>query len=228
MGADEEPRDTVRIPPLTIVGLSLSGPSTTMETAMAIGHAETGGLTIEDCRVGMSDAAILALARRLSGTPCIYAVGAPLSYNDGGGDRPSDEQLRHEVVRHGLSSGTVVSPTTGGMTDLTLRGLALSRGLRSVVGDSARLVEVHPRGAMLLRGAPKDAVRDYGSDPAARLALLGWLPTQGLRGLPMSTAMTRHTIAAVGATLAGWAWSAGHSAWCWKAAPPLHPFDLAC
>lgn len=227
MPLDEEPRD-LRVPPLTIVGLSLSGPSTSMDTAVTIGHADADGLTIGDCRIGMSDTAILALARRLAGTPCIYALDAPLSYNDGGGDRPSDTQLRHEIVTRGLPAGSVMHPTTSGMVDLTLRGLALSRGLHSMVGDSARVVEVHPPGAMLLRGAPKDAVLHYGSDPAARVSLLGWFPTQGLRGLPMSTAMTRHTLASVGAMLAGWAWSAGHSAWCWRATPPLHPFDLAC
>lgn len=212
----------------TIIGIDLAGPSNAANTALVVAHPTPDGLHLEEARLGQSDTAILALARRFGETDCVFALDAPLSYNDGGGDRPGDQHLRREIIARGLASGSVMPPTMNRMIYLTARGMAIARGVREVAGESARVVEVHPGAAMALRDAPVDAVRGFGKDPEARIKLLAWLSTQRITGLGIELAQTSHQIAAVAAALAGWGWSEGRSAWCWKAAAPLHPFDFAC
>lgn len=214
--------------PTTIVGIDLAGPANATDTALIIAHATPEGLELQESRLGVSDTSILALARKLASAPCVFALDAPLSYNEGGGDRPGDRHLRREIIEAGLSSGSVMAPTMTRMAYLTLRGMAVARGILSVAGSSARVVEVHPGAAMVLRGAPVDAVRGFSKQAEARAELLRWLETQRISGLDPSLTQTSHQVAAVAAALAGWAWSEGRSAWQWKAAPPLHPFDFAC
>lgn len=214
--------------PTTIVGIDLAGPANATDTALIIAHATPEGLELRESRLGVSDTSILALARKLASTTAVFALDAPLSYNEGGGDRPGDKQLRQQIIKAGLASGSVMAPTMTRMAYLTLRGISVARGIQSVAGAAARIVEVHPGAVMALRGAPVEAVRGYAKEADARATLLKWLGTQRITGLDPALTQTSHQIAAVAATLAGWAWSEGRSEWQWKAAPPLHPFDFAC
>ncbi|MCA9652823.1 MAG: DUF429 domain-containing protein [Myxococcales bacterium] len=214
--------------PTTIVGIDLSGPANAADTALIIGHATAESLELYESRLGVSDTSILALARKLAAGPAVLALDAPLSYNEGGGDRPSDRHLRRKIIDAGMASGSVMSPTMTRMAYLTLRGIAVARGIQSVAGPTVRIVEVHPGATMALRGAPIEAVRGFAKQPEARTELLRWLGTQGIGGLDPTLAQTSHQIAAVAAALAGWSWEQGRSVWSWKAAPPLHPFDFAC
>lgn len=216
------------MPAATIIGIDLAGPSNAADTALVVARADATGLHVLEATIGHSDTAILAYARRLGPAPCVFALDAPLSYNDGGGDRPGDKHLRRMIVDRGLASGSVMPPTMNRMVYLTLRGVALARGLLAVTEGSARIVEVHPGAAMALRDAPVDAVRGYAKEPAARHRLLAWLPTQGMTGLSPALAETSHQIASVAAALAGWGWDRDRSVFCWSATPPLHPFDFAC
>ncbi|MFP3489293.1 DUF429 domain-containing protein, partial [Staphylococcus sp. SIMBA_130] len=74
-------------------------------------------------------------------------IDAPLSYQPGGGDRPSDRALRQRIVKAGMRSGSIMTPTMTRMVYLKLRGISLSRGLEA----NAHIVEVHPGAAIGLR-----------------------------------------------------------------------------
>ena len=163
--------------PTTIVGIDLSGPANAADTALIIGHATAESLELYESRLGVSDTSILALARKLAAGPAVLALDAPLSYNEGGGDRPSDRHLRRKIIDAGMASGSVMSPTMTRMAYLTLRGIAVARGIQSVAGPTVRIVEVHPGATMALRGAPIEAVRGFAKQPEARTELLRWLGT---------------------------------------------------
>ncbi|MEX1365431.1 MAG: DUF429 domain-containing protein [Nannocystaceae bacterium] len=214
----------------TIVGIDLAGPSNTADTALVIGRATSKTLELQEARIGVTDSSILALARELAAGPTGFALDAPLAYNEGGGDRPGDRDLRRKIIDKGLASGSVMPPTMTRMAYLTLRGVCVARGIGLSTGGAAtvRIVEVHPGATMALRDAPVDAVRGYAKQPEARERLLQWLGQQGITGLDPALTKTSHQIAAVAAALAGWAWDNGRSEWCHEAAPPLHPFDFAC
>jgi uncharacterized protein len=212
-----------------VLGLDLSGPSNIADTAAVVAERVEGHLRVRELRVGLGDAEILALAESLGIERCVFAIDAPLSYNPGGGDRPSDRQLRQRIVAAGLASGSVMPPTMNRMAYLTLRGMAIARLLSGAFGvDGPGIVEVHPGATMVLRGAEPGLVRGFAREPEARRGLLAWLRGRGLPDLDDRTAETSHGIAAAAAVLAGADWLAGSSEWRWPAEPPHHPYDFAC
>lgn len=211
-----------------VVGVDLSGPANAAHTVVVRFEQQGEHLDYVDSTVGASDADIVRVLSTMDSGEVIVGLDAPLSYNDGGGDRQADKSLRERIVKAGLRSGSVMTPTFSKMAYLTLRGLGVARALELVGVPRGNIVEVHPGAAFALRGAPVDAVRGFKTNPDHRVALLKWLRSKGVRKAPASMAEASHSIAACGAALATWHWGKQSAAWIWKADPPLHPYDFAC
>lgn len=210
-----------------VVGIDASGPSNHKDTCACVLAVADGRATCLRHLSGLSDTAVIALVAGLTPKgPVIVGLDAPLSYNDGGGDRPGDQGLRRKVREAGMLSGSVMTPTMTRMAYLTLRGLSLARGLTLGGGTAVRIVEVHPGAALVLRGAPVSEVRAVKSDEAARLRLVAWLRDAGLDGLPDGVAESDHALMSAAAALSAWRWSEGQTAWICEAVPPLHPYDF--
>lgn len=209
-----------------IVGIDLSGPANTADTAVACFDITGDHLIHRSTDHGATDQDITDIVLATDAARVVIGLDAPLSYNPGGGSRPADTALRKLLIKAGMHPGSVMSPTMTRMAYLTLRGISVARSIQAVRPD-VLIVEIHPGGTMALRGADVATVRAMKSDGQARHDLIRWLAGQGLAGLPEYDAED-HVIAAYAAVLAAWKWSTGKSAWCWKATSPDHPFDFAC
>ncbi len=211
-----------------IVGIDLSGPRNIADTCVAVFTPLDSELRFGHSLERADDRAIYGLIDALGKLDdVVVGIDAPLSYNPGGGDRPSDRELRLQVQRRGRVG--VMPPTLIRMVYLTLRGIALTRMLESLRPQLAvRIVEVHPGAAMLLRGAPPLDVAAFKKSEAARLRLVDWLRTAALTGLPRMQPLSDHFVAACAASLAAWQWAMGRPVWCAEAQPPEHPYDFAC
>ena len=208
------------------VGIDLSGPSNTTDTAVAVFKHVDRSIHYERHIAAATDAQIRTAVADLAGTsPTVVGIDAPLSYNPGGGDRKADTELRRRLIDIGLPSGTVMAPTMTRMAYLTLRGVVLSRDLAALRG--VRVMEVHPGGVCALRGAPIEAVRRFSCEPAARVDLLHWMERLGVVGM-RADAPSSHLVAACAAALAAWKWAGGEAVWSARASPPEMPFDFAC
>jgi predicted nuclease with RNAse H fold len=125
----------------TIVGIDLSGPSNTGETAVAIFRSDGEVLRFERCTEGTDTAIRDAVYEASRKGPVAVGLDAPLSYQPGGGDRPRDRALRKRLIEVGLHPGSVMAPTMSRMCYLTLRGLAIARLLQFT---GVAVVEVQP------------------------------------------------------------------------------------
>ena len=223
------------------IGVDLSGPGNTADTALVEWEFEEGDHCPDRDRPaltarvsGVTDLEIWnRVAAALERDEVVVGLDAPLSYQPGGGDRPGDSALRRVLVARGLPSGSVMPPTLTRMIYLTARGMAVARGVEQVVigGRRARIVEVHPSGALVLRGADVQAVRVMKREASARATLFKWLRRQGLGGPNefMTSDMGRdHLIAACAAAWAARDWARERPLWLWPAQPPEYPFDYAC
>ncbi len=213
---------------LSVIGIDLSGPRNITDTAVAIFEQRGDALNFVQAIHAAGDRQIYDLVPDTGKKGrVVVGVDAPLSYNPGGGDRPSDMELRQLVLKRGRVG--VMPPTLIRMVYLTLRGIAVTRMLESLRQQmDIQIVEVHPGAAMLLRGAPAADVSSFKRDGAARVRLLDWLEEMGLRELPRDEHASEHFVAACAAVLAAWQWSKGAAAWCYPARPPEHPYDFAC
>jgi len=214
---------------MVIVGVDLAGPRNHKDTVAARFVSSKDHLDVVEVADNLDDARIAAfLAEGPPEAPTVVGIDAPLSYNPAGGDRLADRQLRRRLIDAGLAPGTVMAPTFTRMAYLTLRGVCVARLIQSIRPKDCRVVEVHPAGALAIRGAPIAAVRGFKKEPRHRSQLLSWLNRRGLHGLQSRKPTTDHAIAAFAAALAAWQWSLNRTAWCHRAEPPLHPFDFAC
>ncbi len=212
-----------------VIGLDLSGPVNVADTALAAFRVRRSRLHLLDCVSGIDDHGILDHVHRWNAEgEVIVGLDAPLSYQPGGGDRPGDRRLRTALVEMGLPPGTVMAPTLTRMAYLTLRGFAVARLLQSLSPRTPKLVEVHPGGAIALRGGPVAVLRQLKQEQTARRELLSWLATQGVSAENPLLTPNAHVVAAYAAALAAWQWSQGRSVWLERADPPLHPFDFVC
>ncbi|ABA88731.1 protein of unknown function DUF429 [Syntrophotalea carbinolica DSM 2380] len=213
---------------MKIIGMDLSGPSNTDETVCVVFEEQGALLRLVDFIDGATDRDIVAMLAAVEHCePVVIGLDAPLSYNPGGGDRPSDKDLRQAIIKAGLHSGSVMTPTMTRMAYLTLRGMGIARLVAAVGSTMFRVVEVHPGGAMVLGGADIEAVKAMKTDGVARQSLLAWLAGEGLQGVARDHA-TDHYVAACACALAAWKWSRGRSVWYWPACAPYHPYDFAC
>lgn len=214
---------------MIVIGVDLSGPSNTADTAIVKFEGRGGKLECRSHQVGAGDPVLHALVSAACAKGAtVVGLDAPLSYNPGGGDRPGDRSLRAGITRAGLRSGSVMPPTMMRMVYLTLRGVSVARLLSGIGPRAPRIVEVHPGASLALRGAPVADVRAFKQEVAARRRLLRWLERQGLGGAAGLDPSSDHLVAACGCALAAWKWATGEPAWVHAAEQPLHPFDFAC
>jgi uncharacterized protein len=213
---------------LIVIGVDLAGPSNVADSACFVFHAENGRLDLLQHLSTLSDTDFCQLLQSYSSQQSVViGLDAPLSYQPGGGDRPADYALRKQLVESGLKSGTVMTPTLTKMVYLTVRGLTIAR-LAQFTLPQSRIVEVHPAGAMALRGASISDIRELKKSPESRYILRDWLGSMGLHGLDRTVEWRDHDVAAAAAALAAWKWSLNQSKWLWPAEPPFHPYDFAC
>jgi len=210
---------------MPIIGVDLSGPANAANTAVVV-FQEIGAVLHYDGMHEGTDGQIHELALDQQGNGlAVFGLDAPLSYQQGGGDRARDAELRQLIVAHGLNPGSVMPPTAPRMGYLTLRGLAVSRLLSM---DGVSVVEVHPGATLALRHAPLAAVLAFGNNIDARHQLLAWLGDQGMLGIQPPAPCTSHFVASCAAALAAWKWAHGQSVWVAEAEFPHHPFAFAC
>ncbi len=214
---------------MNVIGIDLSGPKNLADTFVAAFREDGSSLRFRSSLAGASDRQILGTVADLGQAgPAVIGIDAPLSYNPGGGDRPSDAELRRLVHQHGGGVG-ILPPTMIRMIYLTLRGIALARIIESLEPrPDLRLVEVHPGAAILLRDGPRTELVALKRDPDARRRLLDWLETRGLTGIPRAENPPDHFVMACAAALAAWDWATGRAVWRSPARPPEHPYDFAC
>ena len=211
------------------LGLDLSGPSNSKKTALVAFKATKQGF-LSSCKtlIGANDNDILYFTDRfkLEGD-IVLGIDAPLSYNIGGGDRPSDSDLRKKIVSVGLKPGTVMPPTMTRMVYLTLRGISIARLLLTTY-EKIKIVEVHPSATMALRGAPINDVIEFKNNEKSRRNLLTWLEQQGMKNITNVETQSDHYVAACACALAAWKWHQNKSVWIHPLEQPVHPFDYAC
>ena len=215
---------------MIFIGMDLSGPSNYKETALvAFKESKTGYLALHKSLQGADDNDILNFTRSLLQLDKNIVVGidAPLSYNDGGGDRVSDADLRKKIISTGLRSGSVMAPTMNRMVYLTLRGISIAR-LLLAINTTTRIVEVHPGAAMALRGSAINDVAGFKKNKKSRVRLLAWLEKQGLIHAADINDPSAHYVVACASALAAWKWHHNKSVWIHPAKQPLHPFDYVC
>lgn len=219
---------------MKIIGIDLSGPSNHKDTVLVVFEVEGKQLKLMKYRSHMSDEDILKEISAQSETDeVVIGMDAPLSYEDGGGDRESDRSLRRFIVEIGMKPGSIMAPTYNRMVYLTLRGTKLSREIENQVSrHPISIVEVHP-GAVIgsrLSAAEKNHVLTYKQSTEVRKLLLGWFERQQLIGIPETAAEQSHVIDACAAALGAWHWgdSAYTPKWMYAAKPPLHPYDFCC
>jgi predicted nuclease with RNAse H fold len=214
----------------TIIGVDLSGPTNTDDTAVVALRGADGEERAEFVALeqGLSDEEIVEFVDEVAGAGTVPVVGldAPLSYNPGGGDRPADRTLRGELSERGFPGNSVMPPTMTRMIYLTARGMTVARMLeaRREVG----IVEVHPTSALLFRGVAESDATAIKSSAAARERIVAELRERAIEGLPEAVADSDHRIAACAAALAAAGWAAGEPRWNWPAEPPVHPYDVCC
>lgn len=205
------------------IGVDLAGPK---------GHDRTALVAAKDGEVfevstGWKDTDILSfIDSRDEGRTVVVGIDAPLSYTVRGGHRDADSDLQAKMIEVGLRSGSLMAPLAPRMVYLTLRGIALSRGIEALE-KPCRIVEVHPGAFMALNGAPVEDVVALKSSKESRWTLLQWLSTRGISGLPREAADSDHLIAATAAMLAARDWAEGDAAWVWPAEPPQSPYDFS-
>jgi predicted nuclease with RNAse H fold len=213
---------------MKVIGLDLSGPRNISDTYLVVFQERGAELIFMDVVERADDQCVLRTVSGLGkNEQIVIGMDAPLSYNSGGGDRESDRELRHLVLKKGRVG--IMPPTMIRMVYLTLRGIVLARMLETLKPEpDLRIVEIHPGASMLLRNAPADEVANFKRQKAARSHLLQWLETQGLKGISQNGDAADHYVAACAAALGAWEWSLGRPAWSFPARPPDHPYDFAC
>lgn len=219
---------------MRVIGIDLSGPRNHKDTVLTIFKQEGKHLQLEKWANNLSDQDILKEVYEQSQLDeVVIGIDAPLSYEDGGGDRKSDRELRKFIVNLGMRSGSIMPPTLNRMVYLTLRGIKLSREIENInAAYPISLVEVHP-GAIIGSRIFKqniEYVLAYKQEQSARSFIRNWLTEQGLTQLPIEMEVESHSIDACAAALGAWHWKdpSFNAKWIYPACPPLHPYDYCC
>ncbi|ARI75904.1 DUF429 domain-containing protein [Halobacillus mangrovi] len=219
---------------MKIIGIDLSGPSNHKDTVMAILKENKQLLNLEYLQEGASDEEIFNIIRKeIEKSPVYIGIDAPLSYQDGGGDRPHDRSLRAYAKSLGMKSGSIMPPTLTRMVYLTMRGIHLAHMLRTNFGKQVSIVEVHP-GVTLASRLPEEKrtiAFNYKKEKSSRVQVIEWLTSQMLSD--SATAIhesSTHTIDAVLAGVAAWHTASKQKTPTWykEAEPPHHPFPFSC
>ncbi|WLD92841.1 DUF429 domain-containing protein [Alkalihalobacillus sp. AL-G] len=219
---------------MRVIGIDLSGPSNHKDTVLTVFEKQGNQLKLNKWMPGISDQRILEEVLEQSRIgEVVIGIDAPLSYEDGGGDRQSDRELRKFIIGLGMKSGSIMPPTLTRMVYLTLRGIKLSREIESLESPfPISIVEVHP-GAIIGSRLPRqdiDYVLRYKQEQSARNYIRKWFGQQGLTQLPIEIEEESHSIDACAAALGAWHWKddSFHPKWRFPANRPLHPYDYCC
>ncbi len=219
---------------MKIIGIDLSGPANHQDTVMAVFQEENGVLVFEQIITTASDEMMISSMIEIAAREdVVVGIDAPLSYQDGGGDRPQDKGLRQCIKEFGLSGSSVMPPTLTKMVYLTLRGVSLTRRLLAdPATNNIRIVEVHPGGAIGTRIGIESIshVLQYKKDLSSRQAIFDWFSTVHLKGIPRMVIENSHRIDACAAALAAWYWADPQKqpAWVWSATSSEHPYEVCC
>ena len=186
-----------------LVGIDLSGPANHADTCLAWRNAQ--GRIEVDC--GCSDAAIIQWAKQ-SRQPLVLFIDAPLSYQDGGGYRPCDSELRRFLNAQGFARVGVMAPTMTKMVYLTLRGISLAQQLTQL---GVTVIETHPGASLLLSGMAAEQVYALKTSPSALKAIQSHWQGKGIEF--HQTLTSDHQIMAVQSLLTAERWMAGQTYW---------------
>jgi predicted nuclease with RNAse H fold len=219
---------------MIVIGIDLSGPANHKDTVMVIFQLKNDRLIFKDMITDAADEMIIS-AIHSAALMDEVAVGmdAPLSYQDGGGDRPQDKNIRQFIKGFGLSGSSIMPPTLTKMVYLTLRGIGLTRRISAMkLLHQARLVEVHPGAAIGTRIGPEALhhALQYKKEAESRMAIFEWFQTIGFIGLPAEIPLVSHQIDACAAALAAWHWAdpTKQPMWHWSTISSEHPFEFCC
>jgi uncharacterized protein len=219
---------------MRVIGIDLSGPSNHKDTVLTVFEKQADQLKFVKLMRNMGDGRILKeILDQSHLDEVVIGIDAPLSYEDGGGDRQGDKQLRQFIVSLGMKPGSIMPPTLNRMVYLTLRGIKLSREIDNLkVCHPISIVEVHPGAVIGSRLSPKDMeyVLSYKQNLLARSFIREWLGKQKLTHLPVLIEEESHSIDACAAALGAWHWKDNllTPKWIFPANLPLHPYDYCC
>jgi uncharacterized protein len=164
---------------MRVIGIDLSGPSNHKDTVMAVFELQDGEMKFLNLRRNIGDLEILEEIHVQSQLDeVVIGIDAPLSYEDGGGDRIGDKHLRQFIVSLGMKSGSIMPPTFNRMVYLTLRGIKLTREIENLHSQNPiSIVEVHPGAVMGSRISPIDLeyVLRYKQEVSSRSFIKNWL-----------------------------------------------------
>jgi uncharacterized protein len=219
---------------MKVIGIDLSGPANHKDTVLTVFHVNNGFLEYKGMINGASDDMIISRIRVEALTDeVVIGIDAPLSYQDGGGDRPQDKSIRQFIKDIGMSGSSIMPPTLTKMVYLTLRGIGLTRRILNITAShKIRIVEVHPGAAIGTRighsGLPH--ALQYKKEEMSRSAIFSWFQTIGLKSLPEEIINSTHMIDGSAAALAAWHWadSTKQPLWHWKTISSEHPFEFCC
>lgn len=219
---------------MRVIGIDLSGPSNHKDTVLSLFEKQDRELKFLKLMKDVSDFQILEEIETQSKIDeVIIGIDAPLSYEDGGGDRQGDKLLRQFIISLGMKSGSIMPPTFNRMVYLTLRGIKLTREIENMkTFNPISIVEVHPGAVIGSRLLHEDRkyVLNYKQALSARTFIRNWLDEQQLKELPAFIDKESHTIDACAAALGAWHWKDPlfEPTWLLPANPPLHPYDFCC
>ncbi|WP_223589030.1 DUF429 domain-containing protein [Neobacillus bataviensis] len=219
---------------MRVIGIDLSGPSNHRDTVLSVFETQGSYLKFVKWISPVSDQGILnEILEQSQLDEVVVGIDAPLSYEDGGGDRQGDRELRKFITALGMKPGSIMTPTMTRMVYLTLRGIRLSREIESLKTPyPISIVEVHPGAVMGSRISPDELgyVLSYKQNLSARMFIWNWLGQQNLTELPILIEEQSHSIDACAAALGAWQWKdpSLEPKWLFPANPPLHPYDLCC
>ncbi len=219
---------------MKFIGIDLSGPANHKDTVMTIFENKDAGLVFEDIIMNASDEMIISAVKSVASLGDVaIGIDAPLSYQDGGGDRPQDKSLRQFIKGYGLSGSSIMPPTLTKMVYLTLRGMGITRKITDMnLPYQIRIVEVHPGAAIGTRIGKEGLYHalHYKKEIESSKAILEWFETVGLHGIPIEISETSHQIDACAAALAAWHWAnpTKQPAWHWDVTSDEHPFEVCC
>ncbi len=214
--------------PLKIIGIDLSGPSNHKDTVVTAFHEKEDCLEFDSRITGASDAELINFVSSYAEEgSVVVGIDSPLSYQDGGGDRLFERELRRFAKDLGMKSGSVMTPTLTRMIYLTARGIHLAHSLKTI--DRVEVVEVHPGVVLASRLSAEDLhhALSYKKEPTDLEWVTDWLASTFLTE-PLPPVNESHEVDAVLASIAAWHWAAkGKSpTWSMDSQPPHHPFPF--
>ncbi|RSK26829.1 DUF429 domain-containing protein [Bacillus sp. HMF5848] len=212
------------------VGIDLSGPANKKDTSLAV-FCEIHKKVVYKCLYkNVSDCDIFEIIGGLVKQGKVnIAIDAPLSYQDGGGDRAQDKELRKVIKDLGMKSGSIMPPTLTKMVYITLRGMYLASLLKNEYNKQIEIVEVHPGAVLAFRLTPSTrhllAYKQCDNYYEEILQHIFFLHESGLETKHIES---NHDLDACLAAFACYEYKERRHKWIYPAQPPFHRYPLIC